>query len=197
MLARGFWGIAMLRLVVTVVAVFLILAGAAAAAPSADFHPRIDDDGRLLVAPIETKYGVVDNEQQARPPAEELSSSALVAQAAMGNFYLYEFEQQSGPFSTEELIEQISIGNIGKSAYVWQPGMDEWAPIESIPDFAAAFPPEVELPRPYYVIEGGERVGPLTDSEMQIRIIELQSGAEDLAWKAGLADWTPLSEFPE
>ena len=121
----------------------------------------------------------------------------LVAQAAMGNFYLYEFEQQSGPFSAEELIEQISIGNIGRSAYVWQPGMDEWAPIESIPDFAAAFAPEIELPRPYYVIEGGTRVGPLTETEMQIRIIELLSSADDLAWKAGLNDWTPLSEFPE
>ena len=129
--------------------------------------------------------------------AELRDDRLLVAQAAMGNFYLYEFEQQSGPFSAEELIEQISIGNIGRSAYVWQPGMDEWAPIESIPDFAAAFAPEIELPRPYYVIEGGTRVGPLTETEMQIRIIELLSSADDLAWKAGLNDWTPLSEFPE
>ena len=129
--------------------------------------------------------------------AERRDDRLLVAQAAMGNFFLYEFEQQSGPFSAEELIEQISIGNIGRSAYVWQPGMDEWVPIESIPDFASAFAPEIELPRPYYVIEDGTRIGPLTESEMQIRIIELLSGADDLAWKAGLDDWTPLSEFPE
>jgi hypothetical protein len=167
MSARGLWGIAMPRLAFAVLPLFLAIAGAASAFAAS---------------------GAV-----AQPRQDRL----LVAQAAMGNFYLYEFEQQSGPYSAEELIEQISIGNIGKSAFVWQPGMDDWAPIESIPDFAAAFAPEIELPRPYYVIEDGMRIGPLTETEMQIRIIELLSGAGDLAWKAGLDDWTPLSEFPE
>lgn len=184
----------MLRLAFAVLAALLALIGIALAATGTVPDPR--PHGGPLVLPFETTYGFEDA-QQARSLFAEPASPQLVAQAATGNFYLYEFEQQSGPFSTTELIEQISIGNIGKSAYVWQPGFEDWVPIETISEFAAAFPEEIELPRPYYVIEDGRQVGPLNESEMQIRIIELLSRAEDLAWKAGLPEWTPLSEFPE
>ena len=121
--------------------------------------------------------------------------STVVAEGAP--YYLFEFDQQKGPFSKDDLIDQIARGDIGRSGYVWAPGMADWVGIETVPEFAAAFAPEVELEKPYYVIANGERVGPLTDSEIRIRILDGLSTAEDLAWKKGLADWTPLSEFGE
>lgn len=187
----------MLRLAFTVLALVLALTGVAVAVPSAARYPLPDDGDRRLLVPVGTEYGAFEDARPNRPPAKGPAGARLVAQAATGNFYLYEFEQQSGPFSADELIEQISTGDIGRSAHVWQPGFENWVPIDTIPEFAAAFAQEIALPRPFYVIDNGVRVGPLTESEMQIRIIELRSGAEDLAWKTGLPDWAPLSEFPE
>lgn len=45
--------------------------------------------------------------------------------------------QQHGPVSDETLRELIATGKIGIDDLVWQNGMAEWAPAQSIPSLAA------------------------------------------------------------
>ena len=41
----------------------------------------------------------------------------------------FDGQVERGPFSTTELIERYSNGEIASSDYVWKPGMDKWRPV--------------------------------------------------------------------
>jgi len=60
---------------------------------------------------------------------------------------------------------------------------------------AAASAPPVALK--WYLAAGGERLGPFTMEEVKGRLASKEATLETLAWRKGLADWTPLGEFEE
>jgi uncharacterized protein (TIGR00266 family) len=56
--------------------------------------------------------------------------------------------QQAGPFSQEEVIQQIEAGSLDRGVHVFSAGMTEWVPITSQPRFAAAFSGATPVPPP-------------------------------------------------
>ncbi len=117
--------------------------------------------------------------------------------APAGNYYLHADGVQTGPLTHEEVLAGIADGTISRRVMVWQPGQPEWMPIDSFPAFASAFPPEAPRPVQYFVIEDGQRVGPLNEDEMLARIAAATTTGDDLAWKRGLEAWAPVSSLPE
>jgi uncharacterized protein (TIGR00266 family) len=63
-------------------------------------------------------------------------------------WYLAVNGQQQGPKSAAEVIESIRAGKIDRNAHVFSEGMDNWAPITSNSQFAAAFADPASIPRP-------------------------------------------------
>lgn len=49
----------------------------------------------------------------------------------------------------------------------------------------------------WYLASGGERLGPFTMEEVKGRLASKEATLQTLAWRKGLADWTPLGEFEE
>lgn len=58
--------------------------------------------------------------------------------------------QQQGPMSREDVIAGIRGGRFGRDAYLFAPGMANWVPLVSHPDFAGAFTggPAAPVPPP-------------------------------------------------
>lgn len=129
----------------------------------------------------------------------ELAAALTVEQPPVpaGDYYVYDNGVQSGPMATSDVVDGIAAGTISKEALVWTTGWPDWQKIDSVEEFAAAFAPVAPPSSQYYVVADGQRVGPLTEAEMLDRIAAHESTGDDLAWKKGLADWTPLSGFTE
>jgi GYF domain 2 len=51
-----------------------------------------------------------------------------LSDAAEDEWLLFDGQVERGPFSTAELIERFSNGEITASDHVWKPGMDSWRP---------------------------------------------------------------------
>ena len=46
-----------------------------------------------------------------------------------------------GPYTAEEVKDQLAGGTIVPNDYIWFEGEPDWAPVSSIPEFADALPP--------------------------------------------------------
>src|SRR5690606_16819328 len=49
----------------------------------------------------------------------------------------------------------------------------------------------------YFLVEGGQTVGPFTLQQVKQRIAEGRTSREDLIWKEGLSGWVAISTLPE
>ena len=83
---------------------------------------------------------------------------------------------QQGPFSHEEVIEQIKGGRLTAKAHIYGPGMSEWQSISSQPDFASAFPTSAPPPPPGGVGSAHEIDFEVFGEEMQFVEITLDPG---------------------
>ncbi len=57
----------------------------------------------------------------------------------MSNWHVAVGGQQQGPWPTEEVIQKIKSGQIGRDAHVFADGMANWEPVTSRHEFSAAF----------------------------------------------------------
>lgn len=56
--------------------------------------------------------------------------------------------RQQGPFTQNQVVEQIEAGSLDRGAHVFSAGMTEWLPITSQGSFAAAFSGPMAVPPP-------------------------------------------------
>jgi uncharacterized membrane protein len=129
--------------------------------------------------------------------AAALTGTSTTTGGDVANYYLYADGQQSGPYTHEQMLLGIAQGTVPRGTLVWMPGWDEWQKVETIEEFAQQLPPAVPAAVSYYVIDEGDRLGPLTEAEMIDRITNQSTTGADLAWKKGLEAWAPVSDFPE
>jgi uncharacterized protein (TIGR00266 family) len=66
----------------------------------------------------------------------------------MQNWYIAIGGQQQGPFTTEEVVEKIRSGSVGRDAHVFAQGMANWEPISSRAEFSQAFGGAAPSPTP-------------------------------------------------
>lgn len=57
------------------------------------------------------------------------------------HWYLYQKNEQSGPFTWEQIYNLASTGKIDRSDLIWTEGMAEWARADRIPRLFASAPP--------------------------------------------------------
>jgi membrane protease subunit (stomatin/prohibitin family) len=62
---------------------------------------------------------------------------------------------------------------------------------------AAPAPPPLPGATQWYLGVNGQQVGPLSPAEVTARVSGGTATSDTLAWRAGLADWTPISQIPE
>jgi membrane protease subunit (stomatin/prohibitin family) len=69
------------------------------------------------------------------------------------------------------------------------------APAAAAP--AAAVPPPLPGTTQWYLGIGGQQVGPLSPAEVAAQVSAGTAAPDTLAWRTGLAGWTPISQIPE
>ncbi len=63
-------------------------------------------------------------------------------------WFLFQNDNQTGPYQTTELKRLISAGQVLEMAYVWREGFEEWKPVKEVKDlFAPAAAGAPPLPR--------------------------------------------------
>ncbi len=67
--------------------------------------------------------------------------------------YLYQNEQQVGPYSEEDIRNMVASGSIAATDHGWREGMAEWQPINTFLQFALLSPASVRIPPPVHAPE--------------------------------------------
>ncbi len=57
----------------------------------------------------------------------------------MAEYYVYANNQQTGPFTMQQLQQQVAMGMLTQQTYVWKNGMPGWAAAGSLPELAQIF----------------------------------------------------------
>src|SRR5204863_6149444 len=61
-----------------------------------------------------------------------------------GSYFVATGGQQKGPFTLDQLRDEVAAGRVGRGTLAWKNGMPQWTAIESIPDLSsllASVPP--------------------------------------------------------
>jgi uncharacterized protein (TIGR00266 family) len=90
--------------------------------------------------------------------------------------------KQHGPFTRDEVLEQIGAGRFNSRAHVYGPGMSEWQPISSQADFAAALRTGATPPPPPRGVGSAHEIDyEVFGEEMQFVEITLDPGEACIA----------------
>jgi uncharacterized protein (TIGR00266 family) len=65
-----------------------------------------------------------------------------------GDWHVAVQGRQEGPFPTDQIVTRIRAGSLDRRAHVFRQGMANWAPIDSVSEFAGAFAPATGVPPP-------------------------------------------------
>src|SRR5207248_2739355 len=57
--------------------------------------------------------------------------------SAQGSYFIAAGGQQKGPFTLEQLRDEITSGRVGRGTLAWKSGMPQWTAIESIQDLSS------------------------------------------------------------
>lgn len=63
-------------------------------------------------------------------------------------YFVYANNAQTGPFTLQQMQQQVTMGTVTKMTYVWKKGMPNWAAADSIPEIAALFVTNTPPPPP-------------------------------------------------
>lgn len=128
-------------------------------------------------------------------------------------FYVRTRGRILGPFNIEQLKQLRNRGQFGRSHEISQ-DRQTWQSANSI-EHLLLDTPQTKSSRPsssdneesnspprtlsanWYYSAAGEQCGPVTILDIRNLIANRQLVAEDLVWKEGMSDWTPIRDVPE
>jgi len=96
-----------------------------------------------------------------------------------------------------ELHQAFKDGKVKEKTLVWRNTMDNWKPIQDIPDLYAALTGKDQDPLWYYVNSEASQEGPVSKEVLKQLKISDQIDSTTFGWKEGMDDWIPLSTVPE
>jgi hypothetical protein len=112
---------------------------------------------------------------------------------AAAQYFWLSGPDRKGPISLDELKSLIVTHAVTADTLVWTAGMPDWTKAGEVADLNPAFLPAAD----YYVLDGGNRTGPLKLDTLLARLRAGESKSDSLVWKAGMADWARADTLPE
>ena len=111
-----------------------------------------------------------------------------------GQWYMAIGGHQVGPVSEEEIRTNLANGSIDANTLVFTAGMSNWAPLHTVPQFAAALKPSVVAPPPL-AAAAGRRAHDIDfkifGEDMQFVEVELDPGESAVAEAGSFMYMTP------
>jgi membrane protease subunit (stomatin/prohibitin family) len=159
-------------------------------------QPEFDEYGTTL-----TKFLV---ENISLPPAVEEALDKRSSMGIVGN--LQQYTQYQAATAIEDAAQNPGAGGIaaggmgaglGFAIGNQMAGAMGGAPAQPASAPPAGGPPPLPPQTQYYLAIGGQQAGPFDAAAVQQRIAAGQVTGQTLAWKQGMANWTPVSQVPE
>lgn len=113
-------------------------------------------------------------------------------------WFIYSNDVVTGPFSTEQVQTQLSLGQWSSNCFIWWKGQREWMPIRTWEQqLSKILKKEDENSQSpvWYVDNGGSPVGPLTQNEMITHLRSIANLGKVRLWSVGMNKWTNLFEL--
>ena len=115
-------------------------------------------------------------------------------------WFIYSNDVTSGPFSTEDVHQKITMGLLGANAHIWWKGQREWIPVTTwLNQVDRIIQNSVDRSQKpvWYVDSGKSPTGPLTEKELIDHLKTCSSLARVRLWAVGMEKWTSLFELAE
>jgi hypothetical protein len=150
----------------------------------------------------------------ADPDSEELHSGRRAAPTladgrerikqwnlAMANsWFICTNDVVSGPFSTEQVRNQIASGALHTNSFIWWKGQPEWIPLSTwesqLAEILKAKKEKAEN-KIWYIDLGMNTLGPLTQSELIENLRGQESFGRINLWSVGMEKWTSIFDMRE
>lgn len=107
--------------------------------------------------------------------------------------------QRQGPVNEDELARKITSGELDGQTMIWQKGMDNWASIADVEEYAKLIARPVLPPPPqqqFFLVLQGQQQGPFDPQQIKAMADAGQVAPETLVWTEGMNDWQPLRSQP-
>ncbi len=115
-------------------------------------------------------------------------------------WFVYQNDVVSGPFSTDQIQQQLSLGQWANSCFIWWKGQREWMPIrtweQQLSKILKKEDDHTQNPI-WYVDNGGSPLGPLTKTEMLTNLRTIANLSKVRLWSVGMSKWTNLFDLHE
>ncbi len=115
-------------------------------------------------------------------------------------WFVYSSDVVTGPFSTDELKQQVRDAQVPSSSFVWWKGQREWLSIKDWETQLTHMKKVEEQKAPtavWYVDVAGSSVGPLTHKEMLAHLRGVSNLSKVRLWTNGMPKWLSIFEMPE
>lgn len=113
-------------------------------------------------------------------------------------WFVYSNNVVSGPFDTTTVQEQLSLGKMDPTCFIWWKGQREWMPIQlwetQLKQILKTEDDRTQSPV-WYLDTNGSPLGPLTQGEMLAHLRGLQNLGRVRLWTVGMNKWTNLFEL--
>lgn len=115
-------------------------------------------------------------------------------------WFIFSNDVVSGPFDTKGVQDQLKLGSLNSSCFIWWKGQREWMPIQlwetQLKQILKNDDEKSQAPV-WYVDTSGSPVGPLTQGEMLAHLRGVQNLSKVRLWTVGMNKWTNLFELHE
>jgi hypothetical protein len=131
----------------------------------------------------------------------------------MQTFFVAHEGKQSGPWTLDELSEQLTEKSLDWTDYIYDDKLQQWILLLEYPQLTSLFNRSFKNPikapkaivqsqdplrdRAWYILKQNNNYGPFSKNEM-LQMLQSKTLFEfDFIWKQGLASWKRLSEISE
>lgn len=117
----------------------------------------------------------------------------------MSHWFICHNENVVGPFTVDEIKDQVHQGLLGQECLVWGRGQGDWVSVGNWIKLSDSYQAsEVQNHRPeqmwHYAIEGDSK-GPMSRGELILELSNIRNKDQILVWTKGMTAWADLFEF--
>jgi hypothetical protein len=108
-----------------------------------------------------------------------------------------ELEKYPGPFSVQQVLDQIKAGQVGRGYEIWTSLNQNWVAIENVAELASSLP-AAQQPVFYLVFQGKSgQSGPFTLDQVISGIQKNNVPRGTLIWRPGWAQWFKIEDLTD
>lgn len=112
-------------------------------------------------------------------------------------WFVKQGERVDGPFTTDNVLHQLTSGTVNKHDLIWGPGTEEWQNLANwqrgLNSLGKEQPPDYAGEEAWHYAIDGQSKGPFSREQLIAQLKPLSG--QIMVWTKGMKEWAPLYEF--